>query len=384
MHRSGTIKQPNHLETVIAEVDVDGERHLVKFTRYHDNQQFWTVPGERDERIHRSKTFTVTEPEPDEYELYDLTVDPYEERNLAHPTHADDRSRRLEAHMFELLVEQLAKKRLVPEAGEVPGYRPPVAPVKAGARNAGSSAHRRVIGSRLWVQPAVTTGRPLLSRVFLFALTAALNPTLLAATTVMLLLPNPRRLLLGYLLGAYTTGITIGLAIEYWLHGSGVVSTTKRSVSPVIDVTIGLLLILVAFVVATGRSGRRGKQESSDEPKKTPRWQRTLSKGSARSTFVVGVLLSFPGASYLAALTEIDKQNLGAVATVLTVIAVNVIMLALLELPLIGYTVAPDWTSATVERLKAWLGRNGRRALAVGAAAIGAALIVRGVIQYSG
>ena len=120
LHRSGTIVQPNHLETVIAEVDVDGERHLVKFSRYHDNQQFWTVPGERDERIHNSKTFTVTEPEPDEYELYDLTVDPYEERNLAHPTHADDRSRRLEAHMFELLVQQLAKKRLVPTAARCP------------------------------------------------------------------------------------------------------------------------------------------------------------------------------------------------------------------------------------------------------------------------
>ena len=117
LHRSGTIKQPNHLETVITEVEGDGSLHLVKFSRYHDNQQFWTVPGERDERIHRSKTFTVTEPEPDEYELYDLTVDPYEERNLAHPTHADYQSRRLEAHMFELLVQQLANKRLVPQAG---------------------------------------------------------------------------------------------------------------------------------------------------------------------------------------------------------------------------------------------------------------------------
>ena len=125
LHRSGTIVQPNHLETVIAEVDVDGEPHLVKYSRYHDNQQFWSVPGERDERIHKSKTYTVTEPEPDEYELYDLTVDPYEERNLAHPTHADDRSRSLEAHMFELLVQQLAKKRLVPDAGEKPGYSPP-------------------------------------------------------------------------------------------------------------------------------------------------------------------------------------------------------------------------------------------------------------------
>ena len=171
----------------------------------------------------------------------------------------------------------------------------------------------------------------------------------------MLLLPSPRRLLLGYLLGAYTTGITVGLAVEYWLHGSGVVSTTKRSVSPVVDITIGLLLLLVAFVVATDRSARRGKQESADRPKKTPRWQQSMSKGTARSTYVVGVLLSFPGASYLAALTEISRQSLSGVATVLTVIAVNVVMLALLELPLIGYSVAPDWTSATVERLKAWI-----------------------------
>ena len=43
--------QPNHLQTVIAEVDVDGEPHLVKFSRYYDNPQFWTVPGERDERL---------------------------------------------------------------------------------------------------------------------------------------------------------------------------------------------------------------------------------------------------------------------------------------------------------------------------------------------
>ena len=38
--------------------------------------------------------------------------------------------------------------------------------------------------------------------VFLFACLAALNPTLLAVTTVILLLDNPKRLLVGYLLGA--------------------------------------------------------------------------------------------------------------------------------------------------------------------------------------
>jgi hypothetical protein len=110
---------------VIAEVDVDGEHHLVKFSRYYDNAQFWTVPNERDERLHGRHTDTVTEPEPDEYELYDLTLDPLEQRNLAHPSHADDRSRALQQAMLNLLVEQLDAKRLTPSAGEVPGDRPP-------------------------------------------------------------------------------------------------------------------------------------------------------------------------------------------------------------------------------------------------------------------
>jgi hypothetical protein len=125
LHRYSTVKQPNHLQTVVADVDVGGEQHLVKFSRYYDNPQFWTVPGERDERLQGRETVTVTKPEAEEYELYDLTLDPIEERNLAHPSFADDRSRELQRTMLALLVEQLAAKRLTPAAGEVPGYRPP-------------------------------------------------------------------------------------------------------------------------------------------------------------------------------------------------------------------------------------------------------------------
>jgi hypothetical protein len=69
---------------------------------------------------------TVTEPEPDEYELYDLTLDPFEERNLAHPQpHRRPRPAKQDA---ALLAEQLAAKRLTPSAGQVPGYRPPAVP----------------------------------------------------------------------------------------------------------------------------------------------------------------------------------------------------------------------------------------------------------------
>ena len=221
-----------------------------------------------------------------------------------------------------------------------------------------------------------------MSRVFGLALVAGLNPVLLTATTVMLLLPRPKRLLLGYLIGAYTTSIAVGLAIVFWLSDSGSLSTTKHTVSPGIDIVLGALALLIAFVVGTGRMARRKERrrsEHADQPKKTPRWQQTLSKGSARDTFVVGILLSFPGASYLACLTTIAKLNLSNSAIVLTVVAVAVVMLLLLELPLLAYTFAPAWTPAAVERFRGWLATNGARAGVIAATVIGVALVVKGV-----
>ena len=92
-----------------------------------------------------------------------------------------------------------------------------------------------------------------MSQAFVFSLTAALNPSLLTATTVMLLLPSPKRLLLGYLLGAYMTSITLGLVVVFVLKDSGAVDTTKNTLSPAADIALGLILITVAFVLHSDR-----------------------------------------------------------------------------------------------------------------------------------
>jgi Sap, sulfolipid-1-addressing protein len=150
-----------------------------------------------------------------------------------------------------------------------------------------------------------------MSQVILLSLTASINPTLVAATTVMLLLPSPKKLMLGYLLGAYTTSITLGLVIVFSIPNSSATNTTENTISPAVDIGLGAIALAVAFVLYTGRAERlrrRGQARKADKPDKgPPRWQRELSKGSPKTTFVIGALLSLPGASYLAGLHEIHK-----------------------------------------------------------------------------
>jgi len=222
-----------------------------------------------------------------------------------------------------------------------------------------------------------------MGHTFAFALTAALNPTLLAAVTLMLTLPSPTRLLLGFWCGALLTSFVCGLVLVFALPGSSTSSTAKHTVSPVIDITLGALVLLVVFVVGTGRDRRRRawseRRHERARDKAPPRWKRVLSRGSARDTFAIGILLSFPGASYIAGMDALHKQHLNTVATVLIVLAFDLIMLVLLEVPLFGYMLSPASTAARVERVTDWLSRRGGRiGLALGAA-IAVWLIVRGL-----
>ena len=227
-----------------------------------------------------------------------------------------------------------------------------------------------------------------MGQVILLALAAALNPTLVAASTVMMMLPSPKRLMLGYLLGALMTSITLGLVIISSFESSDAVSTTQNALSPAATLALGAAFLVAAFVLGTGRHQRAAKLRQAGRTAKTekgpPRWQRALGKGSARITFVVGALLTLPGASYLAGLSRIDRLNSSTPETVLMVLIFNVIMLALLEVPLLCFVVAPDWTPTAIDRAKAWVGRHAQRFAVSMLSVLGTLLVVKGVIELLG
>ena len=220
--------------------------------------------------------------------------------------------------------------------------------------------------------------------VVLLSLTASLNPTLLAATTVMLLLPSPAKLMLGYLCGALLTSITLGLVIVFSLSSSGTANTTKKSLSPGVDIALGALFLVIAWVIWSGHYDqlreRRRARKAAKPDKGPPRWQRELNKGSARTTFVIGALLTLPGASYLAGLDRIHEQHFSTAGTVLVVVGFNLVMLWLLEIPLLSFLVAPEETPRRIDRAKRWVSRHAYTFGVRGSSAIGVLLIIKGVV----
>lgn len=137
--------------------------------------------------------------------------------------------------------------------------------------------------------------------VLISALVATLNPSLLAAVTVMLLLPHPKRLMLGYLLGAYTTSIVAGLLIVFALHGTSAVRSSARVLTPTGDLVLGVVALAAGLGLATGREARlhskrqRGDTAGANQRKEKNTWQtRMLKHGTAVLTFAVGAANELP------------------------------------------------------------------------------------------
>lgn len=211
------------------------------------------------------------------------------------------------------------------------------------------------------------------------SLTAMLNPTLLAAVTVMMLLPAPKRLMLGYLLGSYLTSISAGLLIALSFHGSGSVESARTTFTPAEDLVFGATAIIIGLVLRSefGEERRQRKKESAKES-----WpERLLGRGSPKIAFAVGAVLSFPGASYLVALNRLVHLDPGTGATVFLVVLFCLIQAVFLELPLIGYALSPERTEERVAAFRDWLARRGRQTAATGALVIGALLLLRGLLE---
>jgi hypothetical protein len=224
-----------------------------------------------------------------------------------------------------------------------------------------------------------------LLEIFLLALVAMFFPALLAVVLIAIRGRHPQLLLASFLAGGLLSAISVGLVIVFSLHGASVDSTSSSHLDPVVYIVVGLLSLLSAWVVRR-KQLLGGKEEvASAEPaeeKKPDRLERALDRGAPYG-FVAGIVLcAIPGFSALVALKDIAQLGYSTPATVAVVIGFYLIMFSFIEIPLIGFLIAPAQAIEKTVRFNRWLSRNANR-LATGVlAGVGVFLIVRGIVGF--
>jgi len=229
--------------------------------------------------------------------------------------------------------------------------------------------------------------------LLLLALEAALYPTLLAVVVLLLAQPRPVRLLGAYLAGGMITSVGIGCIVVFALDGTGRVSSQKAGLSWTADLAVGGLALLAAVALALRadervrrrRAERRADPGAAarepDDDRQEPWSQRLLSRGSVPLVFAAALVINVPGAAYLIALKDIAAGDHSTADTVALIVAFNLIMFSLAEIPLVGLIVAPERTQAQTERLNAWFKRHGRDIAVALCVILGGFLVVRGLVN---
>ena len=232
---------------------------------------------------------------------------------------------------------------------------------------------------------------------FALAFVSALNPKLLALDLLLIENRRPRAMFLCLLLGGMTVALTVGLLDVLVFHADAI--NHQASVSAGVDLAVGLFLLAVGALLATGRVHSRRKvpvpagggppatkEEEEEEKKKKKKdgWaQRVLSEPRLGLAMLVGAVIGIPGASYLAALHDLVTGKSSTLIQVIAVVIFVVIDFLLIIIPFAFLELRPEATKARLRRTQDWLLSHALQLMAAIALLLGAYLAISGLVRLS-
>ncbi len=220
---------------------------------------------------------------------------------------------------------------------------------------------------------------------FVLAFTAALNPKLLGIDLLLIENRRSRAMFLSLLLGGMAVAVTVGLLDVLVFHADAL--KAQGQVSAGVDLAVGLLLLAVGGLLATGRlHGRRKAAVPAADvpPQNKDGWaQRVLREPRLGLAMLIGALVGIPGASYLTALHILVT---GKSPTAIQVVAVFIFVLIdflLIIVPFVFLELRPEATKALLKHSQDWLLRHALQLMAGIALLLGAYLAISGLVRLS-
>jgi Sap, sulfolipid-1-addressing protein len=226
-----------------------------------------------------------------------------------------------------------------------------------------------------------------LFELVLLGILSAFWPTLVLVDVLAFQTPKPERILMAFLAGGLISTVTVGTVLVLRLQGTSLMTTSRSTTDPTLNFVVAGIVFLAAYVL--NRLGdkplprlRREKPEQEPAKPKGPSFaERAIDRGPALA-FVAGLLLNIlPGVFPIIALKNLTELDYSAAETVGILIVFYVIVFAFVEIPIVSFVVAPDWTQDRVTRFNTWLGENTRRVIVWALVAGGVYLTLRGIQQ---
>jgi len=238
---------------------------------------------------------------------------------------------------------------------------------------------------------------------FALAFAAALNPKLLAIDLLLIENRRPRAMFLCVLLGGITVGVTVGLLDVLVFHLDAI--SSQKTVSAGVDLALGLLLLVIGALMATGRLHARRKAAApaeatvppgavpdgavpagggpSGEPDKQKKdgWARLLAEPRLGLAMLIGAVCGIPGASYLAGLHILITSKASTANQVVGVILFVLIEFLLIIIPFAFLELRPEATKTALTNAQAWLLGHARLLMAYTALILGAYLTVSALVR---
>jgi Sap, sulfolipid-1-addressing protein len=224
---------------------------------------------------------------------------------------------------------------------------------------------------------------------FALAFTAALNPKLLAIDLLLIENRRSRAMFLCLLLGGLTVGITIGLLDVLVFHLDAI--NSQKTVSAGVDLALGLLLLAVGALVASGRLHARRKESvkiGNGQPGKTEKekkdgWARLLAEPHLGLAMLIGAVVGIPGASYLAGLHILITSKASTANQVVGVVLFVLIEFLLIIIPFAFLTAWPEATKKALKNAQDWLIGHARQLMAYTALILGAYLTASALVRLA-
>lgn len=223
-----------------------------------------------------------------------------------------------------------------------------------------------------------------LLQIALLAIGSMFWPLLLVVVVIALESSRPAKILVWFYIGGFVTAVSVGAALVFGLQDSPLMSGSRLPAAPWVDVAVGMLALVVAFMLQRIHRRRELKRALRETPKvksKSHDWlERMVEKGGPLAFAGGAVGSAIPGPLVILGMADIAQLGYSTVATLIVIVCFFVIVFTFIELALGGFVVAPEWTKATTVSVKAWLDRNLFALAAWALAIVGAYQVVRGIV----